>query len=77
MIGANLDATTGFTAAQLYSTASYQAKDLHGIQLYNTDLTSWNFAAQNLASANFSSATLTGARWQRQTCLVRTWPMPR
>ena len=29
----------GFTAQQLYSTASYQAKDLHGIGLDGNDLT--------------------------------------
>jgi uncharacterized protein YjbI with pentapeptide repeats len=61
--GAIFGSTTskGFSAGQLYSTASYQAHDLQGIRLLSNDLTGWNFAGQNLTSADFSSATLTGA----------------
>ena len=56
------DATSrGFTKEQLYSTASWKAKDLRHIHLGANDLSSWNLAGQNLASANFSGATLTGA----------------
>jgi len=51
----------GFTAAQLYSTASYKAKDLHGIVLVYNNLTGWNFASQNLTGANCDLATLTNA----------------
>jgi hypothetical protein len=60
----------GFTAAQLYSTASYQAHDLTGINLVGNDLSGWNFAGQNLSNSSFAifsftggfaSATLTGA----------------
>jgi hypothetical protein len=51
----------GFTAAQLYSTASYQAHDLIEIGLEVNNLTGWNFAGQNLTNANFWGATLTGA----------------
>jgi uncharacterized protein YjbI with pentapeptide repeats len=53
--GANFGYTThrGFTAEQLYSTASYQAKDLAGIDLGSNDLSGWNFVAQNLTHANF------------------------
>ena len=37
---------TNLTASQLYSTASYQAKNLHGIGYAHTNLTGWNFAAR-------------------------------
>ncbi|QDU72588.1 pentapeptide repeat-containing protein [Mucisphaera calidilacus] len=58
---ANFGSTTdfGFTATQLYSTASYKNKNLAGIKLYSNDLTGWNLAGQNLASASFYNATLT------------------
>jgi uncharacterized protein YjbI with pentapeptide repeats len=55
----------GFTAEQLYSTASYQARDLTGIFLgwplphLSNDLSGWNFAGQNLTNAYFSTTTLT------------------
>jgi len=51
----------GFTAAQLYSTASYKAKDLAWIRLRYNDLAGWDFAGQNLTNAEFYGATLTGA----------------
>jgi len=61
--GANFEATTSqdFTAAQLYSTASYASGDLTGICLSMDDLTGWKFAGKNLTSADFTFATLTGA----------------
>ena len=63
------------TAAQLYSTASYQAGDLTGIGLYSwtgKHLSGWDFAGQNLTDATLSiggfatgsnlfSASLSGA----------------
>ncbi|MCY2955009.1 MAG: pentapeptide repeat-containing protein [Planctomycetota bacterium] len=60
---ARFDATTskGFSAARLYSTASYKARDLHGINLGNNTLTGWNFASQRLTGASFVGATLTKA----------------
>jgi len=48
------------TAEQLYTTASYQAKDLHGIQLRKRDLSGWNLAGQDLTGASFASSILTG-----------------
>jgi uncharacterized protein YjbI with pentapeptide repeats len=51
----------GFTAAQLYATASYQAHDLSGIGLGGSDFAGENFAGQNLTKANFYAATLTAA----------------
>ena len=50
--GANFS-YTALTSSQLYSTASYQAKDLRGIGLSNNNMTGWNFAAQNLTGATF------------------------
>jgi uncharacterized protein YjbI with pentapeptide repeats len=44
---------------QLYSTASYQNNDLHGIELGNNDLTGWNFAGKNLTDADFEETDLT------------------
>ena len=54
------------TASQLYSTASFQARNLRGIGLVGSDLTGWNFAGQNLSHAaldhaNFTNADFTGA----------------
>ncbi len=48
--GAYLAGTTdeGFTAAQLYSTSSYQSGNLTNVKLYNNDLTEWNFSAKNV-----------------------------
>ncbi len=57
----NFTTSTGFTAAQLYSTASYQSGDLSGIGLYSNDLSGWDFAGKNLTGANFGGATLTAA----------------
>ncbi len=55
--GAQLWFTTthGFTKEQLYSTASYQDRDLRGIRLSDNDLTGWNFSGQDLSSSFFSS----------------------
>lgn len=51
----------GVTATQLYSTASYQARDLRRIGLIGYDLAGVNFVAQNLAGAWLISANLTNA----------------
>lgn len=53
----------GLTPAQLYSTASYQARDLTGIGFEFRDLSGWNFAGQNLANASFGQATLSSANF--------------
>ena len=59
--GAGFQHTTseGFTAEQLYSTASYQSGDLSGIGLGGNDLTGWDFAGKNLTDAAFFEATFT------------------
>jgi uncharacterized protein YjbI with pentapeptide repeats len=51
----------GLTAAQLYSTASYQAHDLTGIELAGEDLDGWNLSGQDLTGANLSSSSLVAA----------------
>ncbi len=65
---ANFDGTTlrGFTATQLYSTASHQAKNLQGIQLRSNDLTGWDFSDQNLTAAAIAG-TLTNADFSGAT----------
>jgi uncharacterized protein YjbI with pentapeptide repeats len=49
--GARFSDTTsrGFTAAQLYLTASYQARDLTGIGLAGNDLSGWSPAKSSRA----------------------------
>jgi uncharacterized protein YjbI with pentapeptide repeats len=59
VIGTNLHVTQGFTKVQLYSTASYRAKDLHEIQLGRINLTGWELSGQDLTGAIFSHSTLT------------------
>jgi uncharacterized protein YjbI with pentapeptide repeats len=63
----------GFTKEQLYSTASYQAKDLHGISLWGAStyffvvngsiLSGWDFSGQNLSGAELGEADLTNANF--------------
>jgi uncharacterized protein YjbI with pentapeptide repeats len=57
----NTEYGTGITAAQLYSTASYQARDLTGIKLGGNNLAGINLTGQNLMNANFLYAALAGA----------------
>ena len=69
IVGAQLPKTgaASFTEDHLYSTASYQEKNLRGISI--TDVGRWNFNGQDLrnarisgnAGADFSSADLTNA----------------
>jgi uncharacterized protein YjbI with pentapeptide repeats len=55
----DLGKARGLTKEQLYSTASYQAKDLRGIRFGANNMTGWDFSGQNLANAHFTDATLT------------------
>jgi uncharacterized protein YjbI with pentapeptide repeats len=50
--------STGFTREQLYSTASYQAHDLHGIGFGDNNITGWNLKNQDLTGAYFHSGTV-------------------
>jgi uncharacterized protein YjbI with pentapeptide repeats len=56
---------TGLTLSQLYSTTSYQSKDLSGISLRWNHLVGGNFEGQNLNEANFGQANLTGASFHQ------------
>ncbi|MFO0911574.1 MAG: pentapeptide repeat-containing protein [Pirellulales bacterium] len=60
IVGASFveSANTGWTADQLYSTASYKRGDLHAVQLGNNLLNGWNFTGQNLTFASFQGADL-------------------
>jgi uncharacterized protein YjbI with pentapeptide repeats len=65
--GADFSLTTshGFTKEQLYSTASYQQRNLRGIGLRYNDLTGWDFSGQDLTGAAFLFSTLTNANLSR------------
>jgi len=56
---------TGFTKEQLYSTKSYQDKDLSGVSFASNtmNLSGWDFSGQNLTSASFVEVTLTNANF--------------
>jgi uncharacterized protein YjbI with pentapeptide repeats len=49
---------SGFTAQQLYSTASYQSGDLSGIRLDGNDMRGWCFSGKDLTGAFFGKAVL-------------------
>lgn len=60
---ANLTAH-GFTAGQLYSTASYATGDLRQIRFWRDDVTGWDFRGKSLVRADFTGATgLASARF--------------
>jgi uncharacterized protein YjbI with pentapeptide repeats len=59
--GASFFDTTagGFTADQLYSTASYHDRNLKGVYLRGNDLTGWDLSNQDLTNASFRDTTMT------------------
>ena len=59
--GARFTLSPGFTKEQLYSTASYQQRNLASIGLSSNDLTDWDFSGQDLTSADLGGSTLTNA----------------
>ncbi|MCH7745570.1 MAG: pentapeptide repeat-containing protein, partial [Chloroflexi bacterium] len=59
--GASFKATTGFTAGQLYSTASYQSGDLRVIIFSGNDLSGSDLSGQDLTQSVFRDATLSAA----------------
>jgi uncharacterized protein YjbI with pentapeptide repeats len=66
ILSAHLNSVTdlGFTAQQLYSTASYQNGNLYAIQLSGNNLSGWNFAGQNLSGfADLSASNMTNANF--------------
>ena len=70
--GAKFDGAQYFTDAQLYSTLSYQDKDLSGINLSENDLTGWNLSGQNLTNADFSANKALGVSDIFYTTLIDT-----
>ena len=52
-----------FSKEQLYSTASYEAKQLHGLRLWQMDLTGWDFSGQDLTNASFAWSKLSNANF--------------
>jgi uncharacterized protein YjbI with pentapeptide repeats len=61
--------TFDFTREILYSTASYKAKDLQGIQMQQTSVEAWDLRGQNLTDADFTAARLTGSRFNEAVIL--------
>lgn len=51
----------GPTNEQIYSTASYRAKNLSGVTFQYNDLRDWDFSGQDLTGADFLRAKLGGA----------------
>jgi len=83
LTGANLTGVTmleasfsasNLTAAQLCSTADYQAKNLSQLSLQGNNLAGWDFADENLTRADLGSATLTGADLSRADLRGATVP---
>ena len=51
----------GFTAAQLYATTDYAARNLEGVRLDNNDLSGWDVSNQSLQWAQLRNTNLSGA----------------
>ena len=66
--GTNFSDTTirGFTKEHLYSTASYQAKNLQGIVLFNNDLRDWDFSGQVVTGADFGNHSWSGLSFTKE-----------
>ena len=58
---ADFSSTTGLTAAQLYSTASYQANELTGIWFYQVNASGWNLSGKDLTGSFFGNGNHTNA----------------
>ncbi len=56
-------ANTGLTAQQIYSTASYAAKNLDGVEFGGLNLASANLSSQSLQFANFYGGNLSQANF--------------
>jgi uncharacterized protein YjbI with pentapeptide repeats len=67
---------SNITAAQLYSTASYQANDLTGINLDRQSLAGANFAGQNLTRASFYGTALANANFQQANLYRASFTYP-
>lgn len=60
---AHFAGTRDFAPNQLYSTRSYQEKNLNGINLGDLDLSGWNFDGQSLKHASFNGAELNSTQF--------------
>ena len=76
--GAAFDFSTenGFSKDVLYSTRSYQTKDLGAIRFENNDLSGWGFAGQNMSKADFNYAKLIGTDFSSEISKVGTSRTP-
>jgi hypothetical protein len=59
----------GFRKEQLYETASYQAKDLRGVNFQGSDLAGWDLSGQDLTGAQFNATDLTEANLRGATLI--------
>lgn len=69
---AKFGSNSELTPEQLYSTGSYTNKNLSGIELWNKDLTGWDFQKQRLTNAYLSGTALSNANLS-QASLVQTY----
>ncbi len=60
----NQTTARGFTAAQLYSTATYQSNDLSAIKFWNETMDGWNFAGKQLSESTWVNVSLVGASFE-------------
>ena len=56
-----MSGTVGFSREQLYSTASYQQRNLRGIDFSTNNLQGWSLRGQDLTNARFGSSRLADA----------------
>lgn len=57
----------GFTAEQMYSTATYREDRLIGIEFNGSDLRGWSFAGKSLTNVDFTSTDVRQANFQDTT----------
>ena len=67
--GTNLSDSTsrGFSRSQLYSTISYQDRNLVGIDLSRCSLSRWDFSGQDLTGARLRNSTILNADFTEAT----------
>lgn len=58
---------SGFTANQLYSTASYAQGNLQYMSFQSNTMTGWNFSGKNLTRTDFSLASLVNSDFRNAT----------
>lgn len=63
--GTSFRGVKGFSREQLYSTASYNAGDLRGIEFQYIDMTGWSFSGKDIAESSLRDANLSNADFNR------------